>query len=182
MSRRAIRTAPTPTRPTRPAITGKSYIGIDNGVTGSIGIIPPSGVGTTYHLTPTFSVQNYNKDKKNVTRIDVKKLTTILKEVENPFAVLERPMVNPRRFNATASALRALEALLICLEACDIPYMFIDSKQWQKVLLPKGIKGAEEQKKASLDIGGRLFPQFKSKYKGDADGILIAEWARRTNL
>lgn len=183
MSRTAQRNQTT-IRPTRQLVqtSGKTYIGVDNGVTGSIGIIPPSGIDVTFHLTPTFSVQNYNKDKKNITRIDVKKLSAILQQAVSPFAVLERPMVNPGRFNATASALRALEALLICLEHTNVPYMFIDSKEWQKVLLPKGVKGSDALKKASLDIGSRLFPQFKSKYKGDADGILIAEWARRTNL
>ena len=49
-------------------------------------------------------------------------------------------------------------------------------------MLPKGIKGADVLKKASLDVGKRLFPQFADKFKGDADGILIAEWARKMNL
>jgi hypothetical protein len=44
-------------------------------------------------------------------------------------------------------------------------------------LLPKGIKGSDELKKASLDVGVRLFP--KLPLKKDADGILIAEYMRR---
>lgn len=161
---------------------GKIFIGIDNGVSGSIGIIPWSGVNPIFHITPTISCLNYTKEKKNVTRIDHNKLYKILSRYQHAHVVMERPMVNPGRFQATASALRALEATLITLELLQIPFQYIDSKEWQKVMLPKGIKGSDELKKASLDVGKRLFPQFADKFKGDADGILIAEWARKMNL
>jgi ribosome biogenesis protein Tsr3 len=93
-------------------------------------------------------------------------------------------MVNPGRFTATISAVRALEATLIVLEELDIAYDYIDSKGWQKDLLPLGLKSSDQQKKASAEVGIRMFPQFKeliTKHK-DADGILIAEWARRNKL
>jgi len=50
--------------------------------------------------------------------------------------------------------------------------------------LPKGVQGAPELKKASMDIGLRLFPDQANvinKHK-DADGLLIAEWSRRMQL
>lgn len=50
-----------------------------------------------------------------------------------------------------------------------------------KALLPKGCSG-EELKKASLDIGNRLFPQFDNIKHPDRDGILIAEYARRNHF
>lgn len=161
---------------------GKTYIGIDNGVSGSIGIIPSSGANAIMIITPTFSVFNYTKQVKKITRIDTVNLRSFLAGKLSPFAIIERPMVNPTRFQATQSALRALEATLITLERLDIPYQFIDSRQWQKTMLPQGIKGSGVLKAASLDIGKRLFPQFADRYKGDADGILIAEWARRERL
>ena len=80
------------------------------------------------------------------------------------------------------TAMRCFEAELTALEMSGIRFMFIDSKEWQKELLPKGISGSEELKKASLDIGNRLFPQFKGVKHKDRDGILIAEYARRKNL
>jgi hypothetical protein len=86
-------------------------------------------------------------------------------------------MVNSTRFNATLSAIRALEATLIALEQAQWPYEYIDSKEWQKELLPKGLKGSDELKNASLDIGKRLFPELN--IKKDADGLLIAEYLRR---
>jgi hypothetical protein len=86
-------------------------------------------------------------------------------------------MVNSTRFNATLSAIRALEATLIALEESQFPYEYIDSKEWQKLLLPKGLKGSDELKKASLDVGKRMFPELE--IKKDADGLLIAEFMRR---
>ena len=99
-----------------------------------------------------------------------------------PFVLVERPMVNPTRFVATTSALRALEATLITLEMLNLPYQFIDSKEWQRDLLPKGIKGSEELKRASHDIGCRLFPTLNPNYHADFDGLLIAEYGRRKGL
>jgi len=52
------------------------------------------------------------------------------------------------------------------------------------VMLPHGVKGPAELKKASADIGKRLFPgqtEAIDKHK-DADGLLMAEWARRLQL
>jgi hypothetical protein len=168
----------------------KTYIGIDNGSTGSIGIIDHTGKKDFFNI-PTFVEQNYTKTKQNITRIDFKEFNNILHEIKSIrcfnyecLALLERPMVNPKRFHATTSALRALEATLIALELNHIAFQYLDSKQWQKQMLPQGIKGSDEQKKASLDMGIRLFPEFKNEIieHKDADGILIAEWARRNNL
>jgi hypothetical protein len=89
-------------------------------------------------------------------------------------------MVNPMRFLATTSALRALEATLIVIEQLELPYQYIDSKEWQKALLPHGLK-REELKKAAIDIAKRLFPQFTNLSSGQADALLIAEYARRIN-
>ncbi len=162
--------------------SGKTYIGIDNGVTGSIGVVPFSGVDPLMINMPIFNVYNYTKAAQKIHRIETNTLHKFLSNIVAPFAIIERPMVNPARFKATQSALRALEATLIILEKSDIPYQFIDSKQWQKVMLPKGVKGSAKLKEASLSIGKRLFPQFSTMYKKDADGILIAEWARRSRL
>lgn len=165
----------------------KIYIGIDNGVSGSCGIIGPKE--TLFFLTPIKSEMSFQKSRSSkINRIDFQSLYEILKktkEVGYPVKILiERPMINPTRFQASISAARSLEATLIIFELLDLPYEYCDSKQWQKVLLPAGLKGSEEQKKASLDIGIRLFPEHKeliSKHK-DADGLLIAEWARRAQL
>lgn len=164
----------------------KTYIGIDNGVTGSIGIITASGE-TFFLKTPVKKEQSYTKAKQNISRLDFLKMQELLLEHTKGtkcFAIMERPMVNPTRFKAGISAVRCLEATLILLEIMGIPFQYCDSKQWQKELLPHGVIGAPELKKASADIGCRFFPEHEELIMkhGDADGMLIAEWGRRFNL
>ena len=77
------------------------------------------------------------------------------------------------------SAIRAHESEQSILDYLMIPYMFVDSKQWQRGLLPSsGKKGVDSStlKKESYDIGLRLFPQHAETIAkhGDADGILGA--------
>lgn len=158
----------------------KTYIGIDNGVSGTIGIIPADGE-PIFIKTPVQKVQDYTKAKKMISRVSVGELLELLEPYcDNCLLAMERPMVNPTRFASSVSAVRCHEAELTIIEALNIPYMFIDSKEWQKALLPKGIEG-DEQKKFSLEIGNRLFPQFKDVKHPDRDGILIAEYIRRQN-
>lgn len=158
----------------------KIYIGIDNGVTGSIGIIDEQGNYSLYK-TPTKVEQNYTKAKGNITRIDGNELLNIFKPYidQNVTILLERPLVNPGHFFATLSAMRSLEATLIVIEMCKFSLRYIDSKEWQRILLPEGCE-KEELKVASLDIGRRLFPKIDwegGKFR-DADGILIARHAQ----
>ena len=170
------------------------FIGIDNGVSGSIGIIDEEGKAHLFP-TPTKSDLNYQKTKvKHITRVDVAALRTLLKRfvykaepgidpnIKLPAkALVERPMVNPNRFDATTSALRALEATLIVLESLGIGYEYCDSKAWQKKLLPYITVADKKEypvklKKVSLEVGQRMYPELEwDKFK-DADGILIARY------
>lgn len=159
----------------------KTYIGIDNGVTGAVGIISPTDDDAWYPM-PVRSELNYTKAKKNITRIQWEGLKFWLdRGAGSCIALIERPMVNPGRFQATISAVRALESTLIVLEMLSIPYQYIDSKEWQKTQLPSGLQ-KEELKRASLDIGRRLWPHIKFPAKADADALLIARHAKLKNL
>jgi len=167
------------------------YIGIDNGITGSIGII--NGDKTRYYKMPIKPTLNYQKTKiKHINRIDTKKLKEIL--LENTTAenfeklatrtLIERPMVNTQRFEATTSALRALEAVLITLEEVGIGYEFIDSKEWQRKLLPYMQCSKEEFsrkiKEISLERAKQIFPTLDFADFKDGDGLLIAWYANLT--
>lgn len=159
----------------------KTFLGIDNGVSGNIGVIAPRE--TLYFPMPVKKELNYTKKKQFLHRVDVKEFYGWMKAFketnsEGCFCLVERPMINPMRFKATVSAIRCLEATIIILELLKIPFEYIDSKEWQRELLPKGLK-KEELKKASLDVGKRLFPHIDWEKFKDADGILLAEYARR---
>ena len=159
-----------------------NIVGIDNGITNNgIGVVSSTGKGFLFKL-PVKKESSYTKQKKNITRIDHPKLVEVLNKIKDLFpgeevvAVLERPMVNSARLFASLSAMRSVESTQIALEACKIPYTFIDSKEWQRVLLPDSAKG-EQLKVESLKLGRELFPDLP--FKKDADGILIAEYTRR---
>lgn len=160
----------------------KIWVGIDNGVSGTIGIVG-DGIESVFVKTPVKREQDYTKTKKIITRLDYSKFMELFSNLNknDVCVVMERVMVNPSRFAATVSALRCHEAELIMIELLGCKHMFIDSKEWQKEMLPKGCSG-EDLKKASLDIGNRLFPQFEDVKHPDRDGLLIAEYARRKNL
>lgn len=172
-----------------------TFIGLDNGVTGSIGLLVEDMV--IYKPMPVFRQLNYTKSVQWLHRIDAAALTAFLGDFRDGRAVcvIERPMINPGRWKATVSAIRALEATQTVLEMLRIPYHFIDSKEWQHVMLPSGfwkikpdkkgkgrlVADPKELKEASFHVGRRLFPQVDWTSFKDADGLLIAEYARRSH-
>lgn len=174
------------------------FIGVDNGVSGSAGILDEQGKAFLYP-TPTKQSLNYQKTKvKHITRIDVGAFRKLLSQFRykngvggslttemSCKALLERPMINPQRFEATTSALRALEATLIVLESLGIGYEYCDSKSWQKKYLPF-ISVADKKdypaklKQVSLEVGMRMYPEIDWTGRKDADGILIAKYLKET--
>lgn len=154
----------------------RMFVGVDNGVSGSVGLISEDG-SYSFVRTPVKKELNYTKVKAYINRIDALELSKILSVcASNSMVLIERPMVNPSRWVASVSAIRALEATQTVLEQLGLPYAFIDSKEWQKVLLPSGLKG-EELKSASLNIGKRLFPNIEGKF-ADFDGMLLAQFCK----
>jgi hypothetical protein len=162
-----------------------SWVGIDNGVTGSIGIVYMNGTHA-FLETPVMKVASYTKKEKHIHRINWNEFKNNIPI--NAFVLLERPMVDPKRFTATASALRALEATLIALEMrgfeYGVDYDYIDSKEWQREFLSSAVIGSKELKKASMEVGLKLFPSNWNiiRKHGDADGLLIAQHARNKYL
>lgn len=172
----------------------KVKIGIDNGVTGSIGIIVNGEFNTIIRLykMPVISQQDYTKKKKRIHRIDFKAFKALVEwaitdingkgmiavDGGNVEIAIERPMINSTRFNASMSAARALEATLCVLEELGLGFRYIDSKEWQKAILPLGIKGSVDLKRASKEIGIRLYPELAKMITSqkDADGLLIARY------
>lgn len=181
----------------------KYYIGIDNGVTGSVCVLDQDGNCLEYFPTPIHKTLNYTKAKEYVNRVVIKELAEKLQPyAQAATVVLERPLVNPGRWKATISAIRCDEATRAVLEALKAKIIYVDSKEWQTPMLPnrkpisrlsktataqekkenKAAKAAfnKEGKELSLMTAQRLFPTIK--FKKDGDAALIAEWARRNNL
>lgn len=181
----------------------KYYIGIDNGVTGSICILDENGTCLDYFPTPVQKTLNYTKAKEYINRVVVRTLASKLEPyAKHATVLLERPLVNPGRWKATVSALRCDEATRGVLEALGAKLIYVDSKEWQQPMLPnrkavprlpngasnikktirkhKVAAFGKETKELSLMAAERLFPAVT--FKKDGDAALIAEWARRNNL
>ena len=164
----------------------KCYIGIDNGVSGTIAILNSSGA--VFEPTPVIDVFDYASSKGNkIHRIDYNKLFELLDSCETTKTdckvFMERPLKNPKLFTASISAVRAFEITLLAVQNLGFAFEVIDSRKWQKYFFP-AVSGKDNLKKASMQKGIELFPAVKNfitQHK-DADGLLIAEWARRTNL
>ena len=125
----------------------RTFIGIDNGVTATIGIVSGDTSPIMAHV-PTKKEQNYTKKKDNITRLDAKGFADLIGHY-NPadvMVVMERPMVNPTRFKATTSALRCFEAELTLIEHFGYPHCYVDSKDWQREMLPLRLPVSEFSK------------------------------------
>jgi len=152
------------------------FLGIDNGVTGAVTILSETGEILMHVKTPVKNCLNYTKKKAFHNRVNFRSMYDVLQSFrQNSFCMIERPMLMPMRWKASVSAIRCLEATEIILEELQIPYQFIDSKEWQKVLLPSGLKG-DQLKKAADDVAKRLFPK---QIIVNSDSLLIAEYCRR---
>lgn len=163
------------------------YVACDNGISGSFAWVNEDCSESGVMTTPTFVEQDYTIKKQNVTRVDFKQVFAWFNENHlngsSARIVMERPFVNPMMFRATLSAIRAWEATLIAIYDLQLPRIVIDSKKWQKAMLPAGCKGTE-LKAASVQVGKRLFPDHSDwiDAQKDADSLLLAEFARRNKL
>ena len=161
----------------------RTIIAVDNGVSGSLAHITDRSVGVEY--TPVFTELGYQKEAKNCTRVDFKALREYFRSFagQNPHVIFERPCINPMRFATSVSAARAYEASLLALTDSGIEFSHetITSSDWQKPLLPAGLKG-KDLKKASAQRATELYPQWAAwiKKNGDGDSLMMAVWGRRT--
>jgi hypothetical protein len=170
-----------------------SIIGIDNGTTGTIGFI----CGTSYEFlkTPTVKALDYTTSKKQeITRLNTIEFINLLarfkgeaeKNKEPLIVYMERPLINPLLFKSSITAVRCFEAELVAIESLELSYLVIDSKAWQKTLLPPMPAEKDRKKKrlmlksASMQVAIKLFPREAENIKKhkDGDGLLIARYGK----
>jgi hypothetical protein len=165
-----------------------TIIGIDNGASGSIGIIR-DGVAVHFGPVPTQPYLHYGKKGSIGERLNRAELASIIRIAVHGFGLctteslaewgrtrvyVERPF-SGKFINAVVPAHRFFEATIITLEDLGLGYEVVDSGVWQKPVLG-AVSGSKELKLASRLRGIQLYPQFKDAItkQGDADGLLIA--------
>lgn len=172
------------------------FLGIDNGPSGSLGLLSGSGDAIAFIKQFTRRERDYTIADAFLTRIGVFDLTEWIigaLSSEPLYVLLERPLKNPKLFKATESALRAHEATLIALElaqvyaerhkhqltVCDTA---VDSRRWQHQYLTAPDTKGPKLKTESARVGASRFPNVASAIEahGDADGLFIALYAKDT--
>lgn len=162
-------------------------VGIDNGTSGSIGIIGIIGPGRCdFFKVPTQEYLHYGQRGTISLRLDRAALAVLLAPAvcpgldgswcgsNNVRVFIERPL-SGKFINAVVPAHRTFEATIIVMEDLGLGYTVIDSREWQKPMLG-AVSGSAELKKASKLRGIQLYPQHRdaiTKHK-DADGLLMA--------
>lgn len=152
-------------------------IGIDNGVSGSIAVVEDGRLHSFYEM-PVRKVLHWGKAGRFRNRIYQHGMHAVIgphNRNGKTRAIIERPMVNPKMFQSSLSAVAALEAVEIALEFLGIGYEVVDSRAWQRRYLGD-VKGSSALKAASLARGIQMFPQFADAFRkhGDADSVFLA--------
>ena len=165
---------------------GRMFLGIDNGVSGTIGVVSEDGSYSGVFPVPVYKCLDYTKKTRRITHVDYDKLKEKLqafRKLGDLVIVTERPFVTPRMFRATISSVRAHEILLAVLRTLGLGlHATWDSREWQHEMLGKFEKG--ESKARSEKVGCRLYPGLKDiihKNK-DADGLIMAHCLRKRVL
>lgn len=169
-----------------------AYVGVDNGISGTIGVVYTDETPALVFNTPIKKEQSYTKKVQRISRVDYPKLVDLLSDIDHTVGavgevcvVIERPATN--KFAKTLmSSHRALEATIIAVEQFGFKYIYITSSDWQKDMLPAAAEGisGERLKSSSGFAGCGLFPHLSHQIikHGDADGLLIAFWAMKNKL
>lgn len=170
----------------------KTFIGIDNGVTGSIG-----RVSRGYDSEPVYVPTPTKRDIRGGRKIDWYNLEEVIFNLLQPvrggdvWFILERPFKNPGMFSTSIKAECAHCNTVQAIEAVTDKYgnlfskMYITTikpKDWQNELLGKNLTSAQ-LKERSKELGISLFPELKNAItkQKDADGLLIAYHAKITH-
>lgn len=167
-------------------MSNRTTIGIDNGTTGTIGILGPDGA--IFEAVPTIEVLSHVQAKGFTKRIDRSALMRMFlpycDHPENVKVYIEAPFTMAYATTAVLMAHRAYEAVLTVCEDLRIGQETIAPRDWQphvlgkKISVTKVVKGKVkvDTKKASMLRGAELYPHLAESIRshGDADGLLIA--------
>ena len=152
-----------------------NYIGIDNGISGTVGILDDADK-VVFFKTPTIKSEHYAKSRDLLTRIDRKKLQKLLEPHLPALALIEAPFTNPGMFQATLSNHRSHAEISGVLEDLGITFETVLPRAWQPAVLGN-VSGRELLKEASLKKAKELFPNLVIKTP-DADGLTIAVYLK----
>ena len=169
-----------------PASPAKTYLGIDNGLSGAIATLFPDG---QWQLWPV-ACDKSGRDRLlsiPAARGMLAKLAAQADGLSNLVAVCELPPLNPRfgaKSNFTCG--RCGEFWRVILTVERIPFSFVSAQTWQKVIFqgvpcsdPKAVAAACMRQRFPGVVEAQSFN--KEQLQGVVDAMCIATWARQQN-
>lgn len=161
----------------------KVYIGIDNGVSGSIAILTSNGELLGWSRTPTYKRLSYAKTGRLESCIDRVHLKYLLQPYKDgpALVLMEYPYLNPTQFATSFSATTSFADTRSVVEDLGMAHDFKPAKEWQKVMIPN-VKGTIDLKQASTSLAKRLYPKLVIPKGCDGDAVCLAEYGRRKGL
>jgi dienelactone hydrolase len=153
----------------------KTFVGIDNGLSGAIAIIKNKDI--IIHDMPVY------KSTTGKRKYDLKSINSILKELASSdcFAVVEQAQPFPGQGVVSMfSTGYCYGSMLMCLTAHAIPFQIVPSQRWKKEYSLKGL-----EKDAAIPVAQRLFPKAEfttprgRMLDGRADAAILADYAKR---
>lgn len=158
----------------------RSFVGIDNGVTGAVAVIHYTGA-VDFWPTPTRSTGGD-------TRIDARALSALLAGLTNPHVVYEQGQKQPKfgtKGNfANGRSDGVLETVIELL--LTVPYLPVNPKTWQSVVFKDMRRADADTKAAAIEFCRRTFPTLdllrtprcKGADPNIADALCMAWWAK----
>jgi hypothetical protein len=164
----------------------KYIIGIDTGLSGGIAVFHPNGPIEVFEMPLLGKQLDERALYEIIARYPLSNMHVVTEDVGQIFKTSKK----------TALSMGYQKGVLTgILIGNNIPFTKISPKAWQKVMfagapLLKNTKGANDTKAMSVAMCKRLFPEVNIKtgvrvfkdHDGMADAIMLAEFARRTNL
>ena len=154
----------------------KSFIGLDPGLKGGIGIIDVYGI--TAEVMPVI-------DKELI----ISDLVEYISPLDKPIAVIEKVHAMPKQgVSSTFTFGKGYGELIGMLKTLKVPYILVTPQAWKKKVLA-GLNWKGEGKKASIEFVMRKYPNLdllptkrcRVPHDGMADAVCMAEYGRITN-
>lgn len=187
-------------------------LGMDNGVSGSFALMNPAGKIVLFAHVPTYKENKWTKPKvkklksgkkvvhDQITLIDIDALQRMLvpysSVINDIHCFLERPAISYAAawsMQTSISASMSWASVVYVLKKLRIPRTDIDSREWQKILIPEAMGENNKEYMKTLKAGDRnkllkeasdmnakaIYPKFNGKELGDGDSINICDFGRK---
>ena len=161
----------------------KTYIGIDNGVSGAMAVITPDFT----FVQPLVSNQEHGGKVVCAVRL-YDEFVQLAGRYELTVVAEAAQKFTPGRL-AFASVWFSWGAIVAAARLARVRFTAVDPRRWQKEMF-KGLPKSLDTKQASVQKARELFPtvslrtteRCSTDNHNFADALLLAEWGRRNNL